>query len=247
MIMIGHRGARFEAPENTIPGFQYALNLGLQAVEFDIRMTSDGALVIIHDATVDRTTNGEGEVSSFTLVDLQALDARSTFEDWPEPCRVPTFAEVLDIVGHLPELLVEIKGDTDERLDEIVPKAIAEIEARGLATQVTITSFNAHALEVVQRVAPHIRRGYIGDWNTQDFLETAVRLDCAQIDANHVNADRAIVAKAKSLRMRVVGWPTNSAEALESVLTLGPDLFCTDAPTLLEELVAARSSPQQAG
>ncbi len=240
MIMIGHRGARFEAPENTVPGFRYALGLGLQAMEFDIRMTSDGQLVIIHDATVDRTTNGTGEVSSFTLAEIQALDARSTFDDWPEPCRVPTFAGVLDVIGHLPELLVEIKGDTDERLDQIVPKAVAEIESRGIASQVTITSFNAHALEVAQRIAPHIRRGFIGDWNTLAFLETATRLGCAQIDANHVNADRAIVAKAKSLRMRVVGWPTNSEEALESVLTLDPDLFCTDAPALLAGLVAKR-------
>ena len=240
MIMIGHRGARFEAPENTIPGFRYALGLGLQAMEFDIRMTSDGHLVVIHDATVDRTTNGSGEVSSFTLAEIQALDARSTFEDWPEPCRVPTFAEVLDLIGHLPELLVEIKGDTDERLDEIVPKAVAEIESRGIASQVTITSFNAHALEVAQQVAPNIRRGFIGDWNSQDYLDNAVRLGCVQVDANHVKADRAIVAKARSLRMRVVGWPTNSNEALASVLTLQPDLFCTDAPTLLADLVASR-------
>jgi len=239
--MIGHRGARFEAPENTIPGFRHALGLGLQAVEFDIRMTSDGHLVIIHDATVDRTTNGAGDVSSFTLAEIQALDARSTFEDWPEPCRVPTFAEVLDEVGHLPELLIEIKGDTNERLDEIVPRTIAEIESRGIGGQVTITSFNAYALDVAQRVAPGIRRGFIGDWNTLDYLDTAVRLECSQIDVNHVNADRAIVAKAKSLRMRVVGWPTNSDEALESVLTLDPDLFCTDAPTLLTELVPART------
>ena len=98
MQLIGHRGARFEAPENTIPGFRYAIDLGLTAVEFDIRMTGDGHLVVIHDATVDRTTNGEGEVSSFTLDRIQALDARSTFPEWPEPCVVPTFSQVLDAV-----------------------------------------------------------------------------------------------------------------------------------------------------
>jgi glycerophosphoryl diester phosphodiesterase len=239
MQMIGHRGARFEAPENTVPGFRYALGLGLQAVEFDIRMSKDGHLVVIHDATVDRTTDGEGEVSSFSLAELQALDARAAFPDWPEPCRIPAFAEVLDVVGHLPELLIEIKGDAPERLDVIVPKTIAEIRSRGIENQVTITSFDPFALELAQRAAPEIRRGYIGRWDEPNFLDSAVRLDCAQIDANHTTADRALVARARMLRMRVVGWPTNSREDLDSVRTLEPEMFCTDRPTLLAEVVAA--------
>lgn len=238
MQMIGHRGARFEAPENTVPGFRYALGLGLQAVEFDVRMTKDEQLVVIHDATVDRTTDGSGEVASFSLAEIQALDARSAFPDWPEPCRVPAFAEVLDVVGHLPELLIEIKGDAPARLDRVVPKTVAEIRSRGIEHQVTITSFDPYALELAHREAPEIRRGYIGRWDAPDFLETAVRLGCAQIDANHTTADRGLVAKARSLRMRIVGWPTNSQEDLDSVRTLEPELFCTDRPTLLTRLAA---------
>ena len=238
MLMIGHRGARFEAPENTVPGFRYALGLGLRAVEFDVRMTRDGQLVVIHDATVDRTTDGSGEVSSFTLAELQALDARSIFPDWPEPCPIPTFGEVLDIVGHLPELLVEIKGDAPERLEQIVPQTIAELRSRDIGSQATITSFEPYGLELARREAPEIRRGYIGRWDTQEFLDTAVRLDCAQIDANHTTADRALVAKARSLRMRVVGWPTNSRADLDSVRTLEAELYCTDNPTLLAALTA---------
>jgi glycerophosphoryl diester phosphodiesterase len=239
MLMIGHRGARFEAPENTVPGFHYAIDLGVSAVEFDIRMTKDGQLVVIHDATVDRTTNGEGDVSSFTLAELQALDARATFPEWPEPCVVPTFGEVLDVVQVLPELLIELKGDTPARLDRIVPATIDEIVRRDIIDRVTLTSFDPYALEVARRTAPAIRRGYIGKWDTREFLDTAVRLDCAQIDANHTSADRGLVMKAKSLGMRVVAWPTNSQEDLDSVLTLEPDLFCTDAPTLLTELYDA--------
>jgi len=241
MIIVGHRGARFEAPENTIPGFHYAVDLGLTAVEFDIRMTSDGDLVVIHDATVDRTTNGTGAVSSFTLAQLQALDARSTFPDWPEPCVVPTFGQVLDVVETLPELLIEIKGDAPNRLNRIVPATIAEIVRRDLDDRVTITSFDPYALEIAQREAPHLRRGYIGNWDERHFVETALALGCTQIDARHATADRALVAEATSRGMRVVGWPTNSQEDLDSVLTLEPDMFCTDSPTLLMELAGARS------
>lgn len=242
MIIIGHRGARFEAPENTVPGFHYAIDLGLTAVEFDIRMTSDGHLVVIHDATVDRTTNGTGEVSSFTLAGIHALDARATFPDWPEPCIVPTFGQVLDVVGMLPVLLVEIKGDTPERLGRIVPATVAEILRRDLGDRVTITSFDPYALELAQREAPALQRGYIGDWNEPRFLETALALGCTQIDVRHTTADRALVAEAKSHGMRVVGWPTNSQEDLDSVLTLDPDLFCTDSPTLLIELAGTGNS-----
>jgi glycerophosphoryl diester phosphodiesterase len=77
MILIGHRGGRFEAPENTLPGFRYALDLGLEAVEFDLRLTRDGQVVVIHDSTVDRTTNGTGAVADLTLAEIQALDARA--------------------------------------------------------------------------------------------------------------------------------------------------------------------------
>lgn len=236
MLVIGHRGARFEAPENTIPGFRYAMGLGLTAVEFDIRMTRDSQLVVIHDATVDRTTGGTGEVSSFTLEEIQALDARSTFPDWPERCVVPTFSQVLDTVEILPELLVEIKGDAPERLDRIVPATVAEIRRRGIGGRVTITSFDPYALDLARREAPPIRRGYIGDWNERTFLDTAVALGCGQIDARHATAGREFVAKARSLGMRVVGWPTNSQADLDGVIALDADMFCTDSPTLLLEL-----------
>lgn len=238
MLIVGHRGARFEAPENTLPGFRYALGLGLSCVEFDVRMTADEQLVIIHDDTVDRTTNGTGKVSDLTLSEIQALDARSTFPDWPEPCHVPTLADVLDVVQGLPDLIIEVKSDTDERLDRIVPATIAEILRRDIVDRVTMTSFNPYVLEIVQREAPQIRRGYIGSWDTPHFLDRSVELACGQADVHHPTGDHELVARARELGMRVICWPTNSREELENVLTFAPDLFCTDNPTLLRGLYA---------
>ncbi len=239
MNLVGHRGARFEAPENTVPGFHYAVDLGLTSVEFDIRLTADGQLVVIHDETVDRTTNGEGPVASFTLAELQALDARSIFPEWSEPCRIPTFAEVLDVVESLPDLMIEIKEYDHARADIVVPAVIEEIRGRGIEDHVTITCFQPYPLEIAQRVAPTIRRGYIGRWDTPEFLETALKLGVTQVDGNHNHADRALVAEAKAQGFRVIGWPTNSQEELDSVLTMNPDLICTDSPTLITELLAA--------
>jgi glycerophosphoryl diester phosphodiesterase len=238
MRIVGHRGARFEAPENTLPGFRYAVELGLRSVEFDVRMTADEQLVIIHDDTVDRTTNGAGKVSDLTLSEIRALDARSIFPDWPEPCFVPTLAEVLDIVQELPDVIIEIKSDTEERQDRIVPATIAEIRRRDIVNRVTITSFNPYALEIAQREAPMIRRGYIGKWDTEHFLDRSVEIGCGQADVHHPTGSHELVSKAKSLGMRVICWPTNSREELDNVLTFDPDLFCTDSPTLLRALYA---------
>jgi len=238
MLIVGHRGARFEAPENTLPGFRYAVGLELSSIEFDVRMTADEQLVVIHDDTVDRTTNGNGKVSDLTLSEIRALDARSIFPDWPEPCFVPTLAEVLDVVGDLPHLIIEIKSDTDARLDRIVPATIAEILSRNILNRVTITSFNPYALEIVQREAPHIRRGYIGDWDSQHFLDRSIEMGCTQADVHHPTGTHDLVSHAKSLGMRVICWPTNSREDLEHVLTFNPDLFCTDNPTMLRDVYA---------
>ena len=104
--------------------------------------------------------------------------------------------------------------------------------------EVTITSFQPYPLEVAERIAPTIRRGYIGRWDTPEFLETALRLGVTQVDGNHNHADRALVAEAKAQGFRVIGWPTNSQEELDSVLTMNPDLICTDSPPLITELLA---------
>jgi len=235
---MGHRGARYEAPENTVSGFRYAVALGLPSVEFDVRLTADGAPVIIHDETVDRTTNGTGRVADMTLAQIKALDARSTFPDWPEPCSVPTLAEVLDVVRDMPTIEIEIKKDEPERLARLVPMVVAEIRERGLQTQVRITSFDPYALELARQHAPDIRRCFIGNWDTPGSLETAIRLDCARAGVHHPKADPGVVAAARSQGLEIVCWPTNSPEDLESALTFAPDVLCTDNPTLIRHLSA---------
>jgi glycerophosphoryl diester phosphodiesterase len=234
--IMGHRGARFEAPENTIPGFRYALGLGLASVEFDVRLTADGAMVVIHDETVDRTTNGQGRVADLTLAEIQALDARSTFPDWPEDCTVPTLQAVLDVVGGLPTMEIEIKRDTPERLERLTSMLVDEIRRRGIGQQVRITSFEPQALAFAQRFAPEIRRCLIGDWDDQSFLETAVQLGCSRAGVHHPKANHDVIRAARESGLEVVCWPTNSRDALESALSFHPDVICTDHPTHIREL-----------
>ncbi|MEJ7838787.1 MAG: glycerophosphodiester phosphodiesterase family protein [Thermomicrobiales bacterium] len=233
MIVHGHRGARFEAPENTVPGFRYAMSLGLRAVEFDVRLTADDHLVVIHDATVDRTTDGTGAVADLTLAQIQALDARSTFPDWPEPCVVPTFADVLDVIGHLETFEVEIKTDSPQRLDRVVPMVLEELKQRSMPGGVIVTSFDVHALEVVQQLAPDQPRGYIGAWDSMDFVNTAKQLGAVRACIPFRTGSAEIVKAAQAAGMTVTGWPTNSREEFDEHMRRGVDTLCTDAPSTI--------------
>lgn len=233
MILVGHRGARFEAPENTIPGFRYALGLGLRALEFDVHLTADDRLVVIHDATVDRTTDGTGAIADLMFDQIRSLDASSTFSDWPETCQVPTLTEVLDGIGHLDAFELEIKTDAPERLDRIVPMVLDELTSRSFPGEVTVTSFDVYALELVQSQAPHQRLGYIGAWDSPEFLVTAQRLGAVRACIPFRTGSANIVRAAQEAGMTVTGWPTNTREEFDEHGRRGVDNLCTDTPSTI--------------
>ncbi len=127
ITLYGHRGAKGEAPENTVTGFLYAKAKGIRAFELDVRLSADDKLAVLHDATVDRTTNGSGAVSDLTSSELAALDARSDFADWPEPAGVPILDDILDLDdGEL--YLIEIKSDAPVRLTRVCELLRATLE-----------------------------------------------------------------------------------------------------------------------
>lgn len=243
MRVIGHRGARFEAPENTVTGFRYALGLGLDGFELDVRMTADDELVVIHDATVDRTTNGAGAVSGQTLAEIRALDARAGFPDWPEPAIVPTLSEVLDAIRGTPWIEIEIKTDSAERIDRIVPKVIGAIRDYGIEETAFITSFDRYALETARRVGSDIRRGYVCAYESPADLDEALRLGASLIGFPYATGNPVVAAAAKAMGLLRSGWPTNSQEVLDRAIALDLDAICTDAPTAIKEQLARKRHP----
>ena len=238
MQILGHRGAKGEAPENTLPGFAYAKRLGLQAIELDVRLTKDDHVVIMHDATVDRTTDGTGAVSDLTLSELQALDARADFPDWPEPCTVPTFADVVDLMRDLALIQIEFKRDTPERLDRLAQRVIAELEPRQIWDRITLSSFDPVALEIVRHHAPTQRRAYIGKADAPGFFDTAHRLGCVQVDINFSSGTPETVTRAHDEGLYVVGWPCDP-DVADTALAWHVDAVTTDYPTALRERLAA--------
>lgn len=238
--MLSHRGARFEAPENTLTGFAYALRLGVTALEFDVRLTKDDEVVVIHDATVDRTTNGHGAVADLTLAELQTLDARSIHTDWPEPAVIPRLADVLHLVAPVATMEIEIKPDSPARYARLLPRVLAVMDAVGRHEGVVLTSFDAVALEAVHALRPEQAVGYVGDWDDPAMAETAQRVGAVKAGVHLSTATPEIVAKLRSLGLVTVGWPVNDEAAVDHALACGVDQICTDAPSVIGPMVAAK-------
>lgn len=232
MLVYGHRGARAEAPENTIAGFAFAERVGVQAVELDVRLSADEELVVIHDATVDRTTNASGAVATLTAAELGRLDARKTYPAWPEPVGVPTLATVLASFGRIPYWAIEVKQDTPERTELVCRRLATMIEHYGLGERATVSSFVPAALAHIRQFAPRLPRAYIGAFDQPHFLQTALDLGCRQVDVPIATGSATVVHAAREQGMRVTGWPCNSAEALRLLVDWGVDQVTTDYPSM---------------
>ena len=236
--LVGHRGARKEAPENTIAGFRYAHDLGLGAVETDVRLSRDGQLVMIHDATVDRTTNASGPVSDFTAAELAAMDARAEVPDWPEAVGIPTLEQALETLTLFPLIQIEIKRDTNDRMEAIAKILLETIKARDIGDRVILSSFEAPAIEAIARLAPEQRRAFIGAYDTSEFLETALQLGCSQADISLEKGSAEVVAQAHEQGLRVVGFQCNTPEALDRCLAWKMDAATCDVPSSILPLLA---------
>lgn len=230
--IVGHRGAKGEAPENTVAGFALATSVGLTGVEFDVRLSRDDQLVVIHDDTVDRTTDGRGPVSGFTAAELAALDARGTCPAWPERVGVPTLSEALDAMSAFDLLQFEIKRDASGTMERIAGGIIAEIRGRGLERRSLVTSFDAGAIEIMRRLAPGIARAFIARPDDHLATETAVELGCVQVNLHRfLERSPEIVAAAHTAGLRVAGGPCDTVDDFARAIEWGMDGITSDRPS----------------
>jgi glycerophosphoryl diester phosphodiesterase len=164
-LIIAHRGDSAHVPENTLAALAAALEVGADLVEFDVQLTKDGQVVVIHDATVDRTTTGRGRVRNLTLAEIRAFSAgyASRFGDAHRGERVPTLAEALALLKDRARVLVEIKADsvTDDAEAGIEARTIAEVRKAGVEKDVALLSFSRRALLRCRKLAPEIVRGHL--------------------------------------------------------------------------------------
>lgn len=142
IVVAGHRGYKSDYPENTLLAFQEAIRLGVEMLEFDLRMSKDGIVVVIHDETVDRTTNGSGAVSGMTLAELKALDAGGWFDAAYEGLKIPTFEELCDYLADYPDVLLNVEIKRHELAKETADAAISILESHGFLDRCVFTCFD---------------------------------------------------------------------------------------------------------
>src|SRR6185436_19240053 len=157
MMVIAHRGASSYAPENTLAAFDLALRMEVRHIELDVDFTSDSHVVVIHDDTVDRTTNGSGPVTSHTLAALRGFDAGSWFGTQFAGERIPTFDEVLARYKGRAHIHTEIKGHSPS----LSQRTADVIRTHGMEGQLTMTSFQKVRLEEMRAYAPELPTGWL--------------------------------------------------------------------------------------
>ena len=175
MIVYGHRGAKGEAPENTLPGFRHAYRHGIRHFELDLVLSKDGIPVLVHDLTVNRTTGHEGSVCNYTTAELAAMDARRNTSSWPRKIGIPTLEDLLDEFDDLEHLQLEVKKDDRQRLNKLSNRLTELIQHRNLYQKVAITSSDTWKLCSKDLVESAHRKGlHVSTWTVNrihDMLE----------------------------------------------------------------------------
>ncbi|MGW3140473.1 glycerophosphodiester phosphodiesterase [Streptomyces sp. NPDC001139] len=216
-LTIGHRGVMGVEPENTLRSFVAAQQAGLDVIELDLHLSKDGALVVMHDTDVDRTTDGTGPISEKTLSELRALDAGRGEH-------VPVFEEVLDAVRT--PLQAEIK-------DVQAARALAEvILKRDLVARVEVSSFHDEAVAEIARLVPGVRTALIGSRFGTDIVDRAVEAGAATVCLNIRRLTLEIVERARKADLRIIGWVVNTQDHLRLVRALQLDGATTDYPEI---------------
>lgn len=241
-LVIAHRGARDVAPENTLAAFEAAIEADADGIELDVARCATGEIVVIHDDTLDRTTNGSGAVAETPFYTLRALDAGAWFGPAFAGQRVPTLQEVLDLFGHRVRINIEIKGRALKG-DGIEDEIAEMVEARKLRDEVIISSFNPAALLRMRRAAPDLRRALLYAPDMPLYLAQPVSAPLVWPNALHphfsqVNA--AMLRAVRQLGLRVNVWTVNDCAEMERLITLGVDGIITDHPAQLRTLLRSR-------
>jgi len=220
MLKIGHRGAKFYEPENTLRSFRKALELGVDAVELDVRRTKDGEVVVIHDAEVDRTTNGKGLVSELTLEEIKKL-----VTDKGE--KIPTLEEALDFLDKKVKVLIELK---ETGIEEDVLNLIREKE---LEKNVILISFLESALGKIRALNKDVETGLIYVRH-ENPVKAALELKANYLLPLYRFTRAEEIKKAHENGLKIIVWTINDEKEVSEYVKKGVDGITSDKPNILK-------------
>ena len=221
MLKVGHRGARAYEPENTLSSFGRALELGVDAVEFDVRMTRDDQVVVIHDGRVDRTTRGKGSVREMTLRQIKELVLENDQ-------RIPTLEEALDFLDRKVKIIIELK---ENGLEE---KVLSLVRDKGFEKDVIIVSFLEKTLSKTRELDDEVETGliYVRHRNP---IQSALKLGANYLLPFYRFTHSSDVEKAHQKGLKMIVWTINSREEVSKYVRKGVDGIASDKPDILSE------------
>jgi glycerophosphoryl diester phosphodiesterase len=240
-LVIAHRGGANLAPENTMAAFEQALGMGVDMIEIDVEQTRDSVIVVIHDRSVDRTTNGTGLVDSLTYGEIRDLDAGSWFDPQYSVERIPTLDQVLEKISGRTKLLIEIK-EGSERYPNIERRTVESIRRYNAAKWVVVQSFNLKAVERVKSLYPDIRTYYLLGRNFEAFYQEHFESDMPITPANapfeglavHYSAlDPDKIEGMQRQGFGVYTWTVDEEDVMRRFLASGVNGIITDSPDML--------------
>jgi len=244
-LVIAHRGSSAYAPENTLAAFTLAAEQEADAVELDVDLTRDGHVIVMHDATIDRTTDGRGRVTDLTLDEIRRVDAGAWKDAAFNGERVPLLGEVFETVGQQMLIDVEIKG-MSVRGNGIEAKVAALIDQHDLIDRVIISSFNPFALRRVKHIDPRLACGLICAPEAPIFLRDAWLAPLIPgLNARHPHhsqVNKVMVDQFHAQDLAVNVWTVNQAGIARAMARVEVDGLIGDDPVLIRETLEPPSS-----
>lgn len=241
VLNLAHRGASAVAPPNTLAAFEKAAELGADGIELDVHLSADGVPVVIHDYTVDATTDGSGRVADMTLAQLKELDAGSRFDPAFAGERIPTLGEVLESVGSRLLLNIELKTVSlrDTGLERVT---IGQVNRHGLAkgNRVLFSSFNPLSLIRAKRIDAHIPVGLLYAPDMPLPLRRAWLAPFIPHEARHPKhtmVDADFMAWSRRRGYQVNTWTVDEPGEMRRLITLGVDCIITNVPDVLRDII----------
>lgn len=227
--VVAHRGAAAEAPENTMPAFDLAVELGAGGLEADVRLTADGVPVLLHDRDVDRTTDGSGPVGDHTLDELRELDAGVDRGRHHRGTRVPTLGELLERHGGRVWIDLELKPPMGEA-DDLVQAVGDVLEAHGSPDGVLLSSFRPDVLEAGTRLLPEVPRALIAQEVPEGSPLPEMAPDLAAVGVSRAGMRPDLPREVHDLGLALLVWTVNDVGPARRLYREGADGLITDDP-----------------
>lgn len=235
-LFVAHRGGGSLAPENTLSAMRTGTQFGYKMAEYDVKLSSDGVAILMHDSVLDRTTNGKGSAGDLSFAEIAALDAGSWYGPGFAGETVPTLeaiARYTQAVGMASN--IEIKPTPG--LEAITGARVAELAQTlwdSAALPPLLSSFSIESLRAAKQAVPSLPRGWITDSLSEGWQRTVAELGCVSIHLKHTLVTQALIAELRQAGLRIAVWTVNDPVRANELLDWGIDALITDALDRIE-------------